>query len=374
MLVVLAGLVVVARWRKWISWSVAGATAGAAGVLFAIGYTIDAWLEKRFFPTFPAFAVGGRVVGRLFSPSGAVRVLADGLGQIWYLNTSTLGLAGIGMAAAVWMIVRREGALATRIVLACSLVMNFGIAFATAAGIPDEHRVNNHVYGRYVALFAGIWVLVAIASLAKASRDRVLQLVTGSVGLELVTLGIVYAYAYRKFKHEMLVVFDAPEITFFQHSYSVLHFLWVTAIAIAGTLAFAYVLRRLDRPQWIAATGLVVLLGINLVAMNSITNHIGVSMVRSQYQPGPAQLIRDAHIAPGASIAEASDLPWYISQRHQREVYWAALPQFSPYSKPAGTPTYVVSLSNTWDGFQYGYRLAHVFTEAKVVWVVWQHS
>jgi hypothetical protein len=373
MLVILSGLVVIARWRKWISWSVVAGTAAAGGVLFAIGYAIDAWLEKRFFPTFPAFAVNGRVVSRLTHPTEMFRVLADGLGQIWYLNTSTLGLAGIGMAAAVWMLWRREGALATRVVLGSALVMNFGIAFATAAGIPDEGRVNNHVYGRYVALFAGVWVFVAIASLARASRQRAVQLLIGTVGLELVTLGIVYAYAYRKFKHEVFVIFDAPELSFYQHTYAVLHFLWVTAIALVVAAAFVYALRQLDRPQWIAMTGLVVLLGINLVAMRSITNHVGAEMVRSQYQPGPAQLIRDAHVAPGDSVAEASDVPWYINQRHQREVYWQSLPQFSPSGGPAGSPSYVVSLAS-WPGTFYDYQVDITYKEGKIVWIVWRRS
>ncbi len=37
---------------------------------------------------------------------------------------------------------------------------------------PRPHRVNNHIYGRYVALFAGLWSLVAIVSLVRATWRR----------------------------------------------------------------------------------------------------------------------------------------------------------------------------------------------------------
>jgi hypothetical protein len=373
MLVVLAGLVVVARWRRWISWSVAGGTAAAAGVLFAIGYGLDAWLQKRFFPSFPAYDVTPRVFDRLLSPGGLFRIVADGLGQIWYLNTSTLGLAGIGIAVAVWMVVRREGALATRIVLATALVMNLGIAFATAAGIPDEGRVNNHVYGRYVALFAGVWVFVAIAGLARAGRRRAIQLVIGSVGLEIVTLGIVYAYAYQKIQHETFESFDAPELSFYLQDYTVLHFLRVTVFAVVATAVFAYALRRLDRPQWISVTGLVVLLAINLVAMRSITDNVSLAMVRSQYEPGPVELVRDAHINPGDTVAETTDVAWYVNQRHQGEVYWASLPLFSSSGPPPGAPSYVITLP-TWDGPKYGYHLDITCHEEYVSWTVWRRA
>jgi hypothetical protein len=251
--------------------------------------------------------------------------------------------------------------------------MNFGIAFATAAGIPDEGRVNNHVYGRYVALFAGVWVFVAIVALARASLRRAMQLVIGSVGLEIVTLGIVYLYAYQKIQHEIYERFDAPELGFYLHDYTVLHFLRVSVLAVVATAVFAYALRRLDRPQWIALTGLVVLLAINLEAMHSITDHVSLAMVRSQYQPGPVELVRDAHITPGDTVAETTDVAWYVNQRHQREVYWASLPLFSSTGGPPGQPSYVITLP-TWDGPKYGYQFDITSHEGYVSWTVWRRA
>src|SRR5262245_51699664 len=117
MLVVLGGFVVIGLWRRWVGWSVAAAAAGGSAAVYVTGYVINGWLQRQLFPSGGPFYVGARVVGRLTSLHGGFRVLADGSGQIWYLSTSTYGLAGLGLAAAVVMLVRRQGALSTRVVL-----------------------------------------------------------------------------------------------------------------------------------------------------------------------------------------------------------------------------------------------------------------
>ncbi len=52
-------------------------------------------------------------------------------------------------------LIRREWFRPTRVVIGCALAMTLAVALLAAAGTPNEGRVNNHVYGRYVAIFGG---------------------------------------------------------------------------------------------------------------------------------------------------------------------------------------------------------------------------
>ncbi|MGE5156428.1 MAG: glycosyltransferase family 39 protein, partial [Betaproteobacteria bacterium] len=371
MLVVLGGVVALGGWRRWFGKGTAIATGSAALLVFGLGYEINSWLEKILFPT-GAVTVDSRVYTRLTTLGGLFRVLADGAGQIWHLCTSTYGLAGLGLAAAVIMLVRREGPRATRIVIGSALVMNLGIALATAAGIPDEGRVNNHVYGRYVAMFAGVWSLVAVVALARASWRRSALLVAGGSAIVFAAVGLVWLYAHNKMRHEKFVNFDAPELSFLSGDYKHLHVRWMTAAAVGFMVLFALLLtgwraaRAWDPAatggrRWFAFVALAGTLVLNLVAMVGITNNISASWETDQYHPGPAQLVRDAHVVPGSTIAQADNLPWGINQRQQREVYWAPLIGFDPTKgAPASRPLYVIATTGNhratdWPGRRYGY-------------------
>jgi hypothetical protein len=370
-LVLLGCLVALGLGRRWLGWRVAAATAAGAGLLYAVGYVVNAWLRRHLFPGGGPFQVDGRVLDRLTSVHGAWRVLADGAGQIWYLLTSTYSLAGIGLAAAVLALVRpRDCPRPTRVVLAFALLTTLGTAFATATGIPDEGRLNNHIYGRYVAYTAGVWVLVALAALARAGWRRGALLGAGSLVIQFGTLGLVWLYAHPERRGQPYVSFDAPEISFLSHDYGAPHFRRLTVLTILFTAAF--VLLFVLRPGPVAAVaGLVVL---NVAAMLSINGGITESWGERQNIPGPPQLVRDAHIPPGSSVFEATNVPWTVSQRHQREVYWSPLTQFNSRAPLPGRPAYVVAATD-WPGRRYGYVEVLSYHEPKrAVWVVWQRG
>jgi hypothetical protein len=389
MLVVLAGLVLLGWWRTWLDRATALVTGGATLAVYLAGYAVNGWLQRQLFPT-GAVTVDGRVVTRLTTVHGLFRILADGAGQMWHLCTSTYGLAALGLAAAAVQIFRREGPRPTRIVLGAALVMNLGIALATAAGIPDEQRVNNHVYGRYVALFAGVWSLVAVIALARATWRRSALLVAVGSWIILASLAAVEAYAGDKMRSEHYVNFDAPELSFLSGDFDHLHIYRMTALAIGLMVLFALLLtgwrssRAWDarapvaRRRWafVALSGTLL---VNLVAMVGINNGISLAWAAEQYGPGPAQLVRDAHVAPGSTIASVAKMNWQINQRQQREVYWQPIEQFDPTrGAPSGRPTYVVATTGSgvgtdWNGKRYGYVAILTCHETKTLtWVVWK--
>jgi hypothetical protein len=389
MLVVLIGLVVLGWWRRWLDRATALAAGGATFAVYLAGYAVNSWLQKQLFPT-GAVTVDGRVVNRLTTVHGLFRVIADGSGQMWHLCTSTYGLAALGLAAAIVQIFRREGPRPTRIVLGAALAMNVGIALATAAGIPDEQRVNNHVYGRYVALFAGLWSLVAVIALARASWRRSALLVAIGSWIILASVAVVEAYAGEKMRTEHYVNFDAPELSFLSGDFDHLHIYRMTALAIGLMGLYALLLtgwrsvRAWDAGRPVArGRRAVVALGgtlvLNLVAMVAINDGTSLAWAAEQYGPGPAQLVRDAHVVPGSTIAEVAKMNWQINQRQQREVYWQPLEQFDPTrGAPPGRPTYVVATTGSgvgtdWNGKRYGYVPVLTCHETKTLtWVVWK--
>jgi hypothetical protein len=289
------------------------------------------------------------------------------------------------LAATIVMVVRREGSTASRIVLGWAVLMNFGVAFATATGIPDEGRINNHFYGRYVSLFAGVWSLVALTSLVRAHWRRAALLVGTAAAIEIGSLGVAWLYAHHRFPHEKFISFDAAELSFLSHDYHRLHLVWVTALSFGFLGLFVVLFARgslsrgrgrnpLDERHRLVAVGLVGLLALNLVAVRSMTSWITAGSQDAQYHPGPAELVRDAHVAPGSSIEEATNVPWEIDQRHQREVYWERLATFNPAGGPPGHPMYAVTLVG-WPGTRYGYSVDRVVLEGNsTFWIVWRRS
>jgi 4-amino-4-deoxy-L-arabinose transferase-like glycosyltransferase len=375
MLVVVTVAVVLSAWRRWLPWRAAAAYAASAVVVFGAGWLANKWLEDRLFTTH-AYSANGRVFGRLTSIKGIGRTACDGAGQIWHLCTSTYGLAALGLAAAVWALYRREWSRPTRVVLGSALAITIGIALATAAGTPNEGRVNNHVYGRYVAMFAAFWALVGIVALLRAGWRRSAWLVAGGSAIVLLSLGAVLAYAGRRLAHESYVNFDAPELSFLSGDWGSLHIYQMTGYAIGFMVIFAATLAA-RAPRWLAMLTLTATMVLNLVAMVFITDHISRTWANEQYNTTLPQLVRDAGVRPGDSVAEANTVGWWINLRHQREVYWAALPRFDPTGAPPDGVMFVVApigQSTDWDGTRYGYTLVLRYHEAYGNWAVWRHN
>jgi hypothetical protein len=116
---------------------------------------------------------------------------------------------------------------------------------------------------------------------------------------------------------------------------------------------------------------------LSLVAMVFITDHISRTWANDQYNTTVAQLVRDAGVRPGDSVAEASNVGWWVNLRHQREVYWAALPRFDPKGAPPDGVMFVVvpvGQPMDWDGTRYGYTLVLRCHEANGNWAVWRHN
>ncbi|NUW31316.1 hypothetical protein HTZ77_07750 [Nonomuraea sp. SMC257] len=153
----------------------AGAVAlGVAGAVAAAGAALNRALAAAVYPG-GARDLSGMLAERLTGLDGQAWALSGATGQLWYLIVSTWGLAGVGLAAAAVQLVRRDGPFARRVLAGTLLAVTLGVAYASSAALPDEHRVGNYVYGRYLACVAVVWTLVGLAVLSRAVRAATIR-------------------------------------------------------------------------------------------------------------------------------------------------------------------------------------------------------
>ncbi|MFI9554993.1 hypothetical protein [Nonomuraea endophytica] len=185
---------------------------GAAAVAGGAGMLVNARLKAALYPS-GTKDLSGLALERMTSLEGQARSLAGAAGQIWYLVTATWGVAGIGIVAALVVLVRRGGS-PYRVMAGVSLALTLGIAYASSAALPDEHRVGNYAYGRYLACVAVAWTLVGLAALLRSRRRAALAGASASAGLLALSGGLAAWYAGDRLTRYHYIAFDFPETAF----------------------------------------------------------------------------------------------------------------------------------------------------------------
>ncbi|NVI92334.1 hypothetical protein [Actinomadura sp. BRA 177] len=328
---------------------------GAALAGYAAGAMLNAHIRDALYPG-GVRDLAGILESRLGTAAGQEWALSGAAGQVWYLIASTWGLAGVGLAAAAAALVRRRTPGAARVMAAVLLAATCGIAYASSAALPDEYRVGNFAYGRYLSCLALVYALAGAVVLLRSGARTAVRATAASV-LVLEGAGLwVAVYAGDRLRTHEFIAFDFPEITFLTGDRTALHLreATLTAIALCGALLL---LSRLDRTP-LAAVGLT---GVNLAAMAFV-------MAPSRDRPfsplpGPAA---------GGVVADVS-LDWEIKTRLMYPVWWTRIGRIDvrdgrpPASGvctvlvPAGT-----SPETSWPAHPVGWR-AH----ARPGWVAW---
>ncbi|MEV5571249.1 hypothetical protein AB0L06_14460 [Spirillospora sp. NPDC052269] len=228
----------------------------AAGGYLAATAANDA-MRNSFYPGGPRDMMG-LLQERLTGASGQAWALSGMFGQVWYLIVGTWGLAGIGLVATFTALARRE----TRLMAGVLLTTTFGIAYASEAALPDEHRVGNFAYGRYLSLLALVYVLIALVVLTKASTRNVLRASLAGVSIAAGTGATVLLYAGARLRTHQFIGFDFPETNFLTQDRTQFRLVLATLVATG-------LLTLLVGARWAGGTRTValVLLAVNTVAM-----------------------------------------------------------------------------------------------------------
>ncbi|MFA1547389.1 hypothetical protein [Actinomadura chokoriensis] len=340
-----------------------GALAGGGAALagYAAGAALNAWLRAELYPG-GVRDLAGILESRLTTLSGQAWAWSGAAGQLWYLIASTWGLAGAGLAVVTVTLVRRGTPAADRIMAAVLLTATCGIAYASSAALPDEHRVGNFAYGRYLSCLALVYALAGAAALLRSGARTALGLAAASV-LLLEGAGLwVTVHAGERLRTHAFIAFDFPETTFLTGDRTALRMREAALASIALLCALALLSRLRGRP--LMAAGLA---GVNLAAL---TFAMGPSPERVRPAPpfpGPAA---------GGVAADAS-LNWAIRTKLMYPVWWTRIDRLDGRPPEPGVCTVLVPLPDgtapeaSWPGHPAGWR-PHARRDWSIGWVIWR--
>ncbi|GAA3200933.1 hypothetical protein GCM10010468_13910 [Actinocorallia longicatena] len=276
-------------------WASRRPTLIAGGVLLgavAAAYAANLWLQGHTYPD-GIKELGNWLSERLTSPDGWAWTISGGLGQIWYLTVATWGLGGVALAGAA-VALRRAGR-PERAVAGVTLLTVTGIAFVTIAALPDEHRVGNYVYGRYLACLAPALLVAGFALLARR------RLVWASAGLLLGTALIAQIHAGTRLTRYIFVPFDFPETSFLTWDWHGFKLWPATAVALLILGATALLARRFT------AGAVALLCAVGLGADIMATDRISDVMTEEMHVSARLDALR-----PDDKVAVEFDVPWKI--------------------------------------------------------------
>lgn len=333
---------------------------------------------------------GGRepqtfVIGRLTDPQGWVRILFDAVGQVWYAGVATWGLGAIGFIVAFARMRGEEpdderGGIvddAQRFTIATALGTLGAIAVASAAALPIDGRISNHVYFRYIAFLMPIFVMVGAGALLGARRSTAFWLVRRAVVLIVVT-GVVVLSQFTEFFRQWFHPFDTPETSFLSANWRHLAVSKASLAALALLVVLAFLMSRPSRitarARQVMAVGVVGVLLINVVAMEVINAKSIRPMAEAEYRDAP-RLVHDLGIGPGDIVATSSRVSLGGRLNHQREVYWRGVIEFDHLNtSPPADATVVIAPwksrnKDDWDGTDLGW--ARVGDAPRNEWAVW---
>ncbi|GLW62008.1 hypothetical protein Arub01_02520 [Actinomadura rubrobrunea] len=251
-----AALLLVVLVRDWADKNETLASAATLAGGGVVGWLMNAWLLLRLYPA-GAQTLDGLAKERLTSLDGWAWTLTLVTGKLWYLLTSTWGIAGVGLIAAVVVALRSGEPRAVRAAAALLVGTTAGIAVATSAAIPNEGTVSNLVYGRYLSCVAPALFLsgFAVAFRARWASTRWAVLVTAA--LAPLSALVVWWYSDGKLSDKIFVLFDFPEMSVLTRTWHDLRLGWATCLVLPVLLLIP-LLRH--RRFWPAALGVVIAL------------------------------------------------------------------------------------------------------------------
>lgn len=303
-----------------------------------------------------------RMLEAIFSTAGLVRVLSDGAGQIWYLIVATWSLAAIGLIFTGYQAVRSRLKPPTDLIMVSLLASTLLIAIVTAAALPDDGKINNHLYPGYLIFLAPIWLVAGFAALLKTARQT-LTVGFAAAGATVLAWFVVELNLQRR-ADEWFTPIDAPELSFLANDWTELHPSWVTRITLAFLIAIVMLAWLRERWPMAAVPILAGLVVINVLAVQAASVKMG-EFAQQEHAASP-RLVRDLGVVPGEAVASSTaGTPWY---NHQREVYWAEVYRFDALKQGPPAQAQVVIVHSGWSSAGWGW----VGGDPAHGWAVWR--
>ena len=383
-LVMVAGL---AAMGVFIGWRQAAArlsvlvAALTAVVVAAAAWALNHHISLLVYPE-GSRSLSGQIRQRLGSVNGIIHVLEMAAGQLWRVVLDSWGIAGIGLVAALLVIVRRDVRSDLRIMGALAVAVTTLIACIAPAALPSD-QPQAWASGRYLDGMIVVFFLVGAAVLLRARMRDIVVCAAVCTGLFLLAAVTVAVYIGTTVPtHGFGAGFNFAEPAVVTQNWtnaSVALATAVTLVLLAVWIGFAFVLRRLRPGRAFAAVSAafgVCVAAVSLVAVAQMTSHI--SQAHGSNTQEAITLMEAGKVRPGDQVAVAHSLGWMLTVPQTFEVSWTELKQFKPGRQPLPAGTTVVETGwpagqpaqAGWPDAPAGWRI--VASDQDVGWVVWR--
>jgi hypothetical protein len=365
-------VLVVAFARGWVPRWTAALAVGVLAVGVGLGIGLNVILLRRNYPR-GALPVKRALIAHTTSLHGLLVSAEWTAGKIWYQLAATACVAGLGLAGLAVTVARGNSPRAQRTLAAVILAATLGIGAGTSAALPDLHRVDTWVDGRYLAPLALPLFLVGAAMLIRLRPRMLARYLAAGVLLTAALTAVVLAGAGSRLTRNWFGADSFPAISFLTQSWTGLHVARAAAIAITLLVCacLAVAAGRAGRAAALAGA-----LALVVAAMIAITGHITDPSQMAGPERQAASLTRI--LRPPGPVIMDKRLGWHLWVLEQYEVNWArtgAANLRAGHSGPVPARTAVLSWRGgapqaSWPTAPAGWRV--VASDQPDGWVVWQ--
>jgi hypothetical protein len=353
----------------------------AAAALIALATVGAAWTLNRYLAAaiYPegARSLSGQMTTRLHSVQDMIHVFEMAVGQLWRLVLDSWGIAGIGLVAALAVIVRRGVRTDLRIMAGLAVAVTAAIACIAPAALP-ANQTQTWASGRYLDGMIIVFVLAGAVVLLRAGLRPILACaacVTALFVLAAVTVAIYAGPSLPTVAFGSAFNFAEPAVL--TQNWTQASVLLATAVTL-GLLA-AWIGFTLAARRWRAVVPVfgACVAAVSLVALTQMTSQIsraGTVQAESVNVPVSASGVR-----PGEQVAVASDVRWQAWVPLAYQVSWTKLQFFNPASQPPAGVTVVEmpwsagqSAQASWPHAPVGWRV--VASNQAGHWVLWRKA
>ena len=387
---------VLVAWRRLAPRRTVAVAALALVASAGTGWLLDRYLSTALYPE-GTRSLSAQMASTLHSVHGAINVFEMAAGQYWRLVLDSWGLAGIGLIAAVTVLLRPRFRTDLRIMAALSLAVTLVTAVTAPAALPaDQSQI--WASGRYLD---GIIVTYFVVGAVVVLRARP-QLILICAGITAATTAVA-AIIVSVYAGSSIPTWTFPGGFNFGEP-AVLAQNWTSAnvfvsTAVALVLLGVWVLIGLGARRWRAvvwgvrvsrvlrALAVAGVAAVSLVAVTQMTSHVSRTNTAAQ-AASTTGFVAATGLQPGDQISvaftvginlPATDVPYYLWAPQAFEVSWAEVEFFNPAQAPPTGTTVVEtgwpagqSASAGWPDHPAGWRI--VASDQAAGWVAWRNS
>ncbi|WP_329491638.1 hypothetical protein OG618_34930 [Kitasatospora sp. NBC_01246] len=314
---------------RWAPWRTTLVGLGSLGVGVVGVKALSWWLDRQF--TVEPSDVGGYLWKGLTDPDKTGMTLTRVAGQIWYFIVSTWGIGGLAVVVCLFALFSGRFPRPDRIVGGVLAALLVGTALASAAALPDDGRVDDWVYARYLSFLVPAAFVVGAAVLSRLGRRRLAATAAVTVGLTVLLGKLVVWSAGSALTTKLFIGWALPDVTFLATDWMRLNVMRssVAAFVVLGAVVL-FLAAGGRRVLWAIGLSLALFAGF---ATATITEQ--VSYPHANYRkPLATGFTKASGIKPTDNVVLAWDLDGGLRNAQAFEVYrgrvWYRDPRWQP--------------------------------------------